>query len=272
MARLLDGGPRHVVHLAAQAGVRYSLENPAAYAHSNLTGMTCVLEACRRAEVEHLIYASSSSVYGSNAPVPFREDWPATHPSSFYAATKRSNETMAHAFSHLYGLPTTGLRFFTVYGPWGRPDMAYWMFADAILSGRPIRVFNHGDMSRDFTYIDDVVEGVIRLISRPAPPDPGWTAAAARPDTSYVPYEIFNVGNNAPVRLMDMIALLEDILGRAAVKEFVGMQPGDVPTTYADIDKLAAAIGFAPRTELRTGLERFADWFLAHRGPLGLGG
>ena len=250
-----------VVNLAAQAGVRYSIENPHAYANSNLTGFLNLLEECRRNPVAHLVYASSSSVYGGNRKLPFSVHDSVDHPVSFYAATKKANELMAHSYSHLYGIPATGLRFFTVYGPWGRPDMAIFKFTRAILEGRPIRVFNHGAMQRDFTYIDDIVEGVARLIPLPPVPDPDFDATSPDPGRSWAPHRIFNIGNSRPEKLMDMIAALEGLLGREAVKEFVDMQPGDVLATYADVADLEDAVGFRPSTPLHAGLERFVAWY-----------
>lgn len=250
-----------VINLAAQAGVRYSLENPLAYVESNILGFTHILEACRHAGVEHLTYASTSSVYGANTTMPFSETQGVDHPLQFYAATKRANELMAHAYSHLYGLPTTGLRFFTVYGPWGRPDMAPMLFASAISEGRPIKVFNHGRHSRDFTYIDDIVEGVLRASDRPAAPDPDWDPAAPDPATSSAPFRIYNIGNNAPVELADFITALEEALGCEAVKEFLPLQPGDVPDTYADSSRLARAANYRPATPVREGVKRFVEWY-----------
>ncbi len=250
-----------VIHLAAQAGVRYSLENPLAYVESNILGFTHILEACRHAQVAHLTYASTSSVYGANTAMPFSEAQGVDHPLQFYAATKRANELMAHAYSHLYGLPTTGLRFFTVYGPWGRPDMAPMLFASAILEGRPIRVFNHGRHSRDFTYVGDIVEGVLRASDRPAAPDPNWDPADPDPASSNAPFRIYNIGNNSPVELADFIAALEEALGREAVKEYLPLQPGDVPDTYADSSRLALAANYRPATPIREGVARFADWY-----------
>jgi UDP-glucuronate 4-epimerase len=246
--------------------VRYSIENPAAYGEANLTGFLNVLECCRARETRHLVYASSSSVYGGNARVPFSEHDGADHPVSLYAATKRANELMAHAYSDLYALPATGLRFFTVYGPRGRPDMAYWKFAEAILDGRPIQVFNQGEMERDFTYIDDIVEGVARCIPAVAAPDPGFDRERPDPATSWAPHRVYNIGNRRSERLMDMIALLEELTGREAVKEFLPMQPGDVRRTFADVDALEAAVGFRPDTPLRDGLARFVEWFRDWRG------
>ncbi len=258
--------PRHVVNLAAQAGVRYSIENPRAYGEANLTGFLNVLEECRRTEVAHLVYASSSSVYGGNRKLPFSVADGVDHPVSLYAATKKANELMAHTYSHLYGLPATGLRFFTVYGPYGRPDMAYYSFAKAIVEGRPIKVFNHGEMERDFTYIDDIVEGVARLIPRPAQPNPEFDPAAPDPGTSWAPHRVYNIGNHQREKLMDFIRILEELLGREAVKEYLPMQPGDVQATWADVEALEEAVGFAPNTSLRDGLAKFVDWFRAYHG------
>jgi UDP-glucuronate 4-epimerase len=256
-----------VVHLAAQAGVRYSLSNPAAYIQSNLVGFGNMLESCRHHAVKHLVYASSSSVYGENAKMPFSEGDCVDHPLSLYAATKKSNELMAHSYSHLYRLPTTGLRFFTVYGPWGRPDMSPILFATAIMKNEPIRVFNHGQMQRDFTYIDDIVEGVIRAVDQPAQPDPVFDRTKPNPATSNAPYRIYNIGNHQPVALLTFIDTLEKALGKTAVKEMLPMQPGDVPATYADIEALQKAVGFAPNTSLDIGLARFADWFRTYYTP-----
>ena len=252
---------RHVVNLAAQAGVRYSIDNPAAYAASNLTGFLNVLEACRRHEVAHLVYASSSSVYGGNKVQPFSVKHSVDHPVSLYAATKKANEMMAHSYSHLYGLPTTGLRFFTVYGPWGRPDMAYFKFAEKIRAGQPIQIYNNGEMERDFTYIDDIVEGVARLIPHAAAPDSGFDPEAPNPGSSWAPYRLYNIGNRRKERLMDMIAILERELGQEAVKEYLPMQPGDVQATWADIDDLEEAVGFSPSTPLAEGLAKFVAWY-----------
>ncbi|MCQ4145330.1 NAD-dependent epimerase [Vogesella sp. AC12] len=239
--------PDYVIHLAAQAGVRYSIDNPHVYAQSNLVGHTNMLEACRRYPVQHLVFASSSSVYGKNAKVPFSEDDRVDEPVSFYAATKKANEVMAHSYAHLYQLPITGLRFFTVYGPWGRPDMAPWLFTEAILNGDPIKVFNHGQMQRDFTFIDDIVEGVLRVMAHPASGD--------------VPFAVFNIGNHNPVPLMDFIEATEAACGREAVKQYLPMQDGDVPVTYADTARLRAAVGFSPDTPLRDGMQAFVDWY-----------
>jgi UDP-glucuronate 4-epimerase len=266
-AAFAEHGPfERVIHLAAQAGVRYSLENPLAYVQSNILGFTHILEACRHAATPHLTYASTSSVYGANTTMPFAEDQGADHPLQFYAATKRAGELMAHAYSHLYGLPTTGLRFFTVYGPWGRPDMAPMLFASAILEGRPIKLFNNGAHSRDFTYVADIVEGVIRASDRPATPDPGWDASQPDPATSSAPFRIYNIGNNAPVQLGDFIAALEDALGRRAMRELLPLQPGDVPDTFADSSRLARAVNWRPGTPVATGVQRFVDWYLDFYG------
>jgi UDP-glucuronate 4-epimerase len=257
---------QRVVHLAAQAGVRYSLTNPGAYSSSNLTGFVNVLEGCRHNGVEHLVYASSSSVYGGNTKMPFSETDPVDHPVSLYAATKKANELMAHTYSHLYRLPATGLRFFTVYGPWGRPDMAYFSFTQAILEGRPINVFNHGKMARDFTYIDDIVGGVVRVLDRV--PE-GCTSAEggtkARLDSA-APSKVFNIGNSAPVPLMDFISTLETCLGRKAELRFLPMQDGDVPATYADVEALERWVGFRPTTRIDAGLTQFVAWFNAYYG------
>lgn len=251
-----------VVHLAAQAGVRYSLENPYAYIESNITGFTTVLEGCRATGANHLVFASSSSVYGANAAMPFSVHHCVDHPVSLYAATKKANELMAHTYAHLYGLPCTGLRFFTVYGPWGRPDMALFLFTKAILAGQPIKVFNFGKMRRDFTYIDDIVEGIVRVMAVPARPNPLWKKENPDPGSSNAPYRIYNIGNNHPVDLMEFISILEECLGRKAQKELLPLQPGDVPETYADIDDLTSDFGFSPRTSLREGIARFVDWYL----------
>jgi UDP-glucuronate 4-epimerase len=250
-----------VVNLAAQAGVRYSLQNPQAYIDANIVGFTNILEGCRHQAVPHLVFASSSSVYGANTRMPFSVHHNVDHPVSLYAATKKANELMAHTYSHLYGLACTGLRFFTVYGPWGRPDMALFLFTDAILNGRPIQVFNHGRMQRDFTYIDDIVEGVVRVMARRPAPNPAWSGERPDPGTSYAPYRIYNIGNNQPVALNRFIETIEAVLGQPARKEYLDMQPGDVPATYADVDDLAADVGFKPATDLRTGIERFIAWY-----------
>ncbi len=253
-----------VCNLAAQAGVRYSLTNPHAYVDSNIRGFLNVLECCRRARTPHLVYASSSSVYGLDAARPYSSHAPVDHPVSIYAATKRSNELMAHAYSHLYSLPTTGLRFFTVYGPWGRPDMAYFKFADAIVSGKPIDVYNNGDMLRDFTYIDDVVEGVIRTIDRVPADDPSWRPEKPDPAGSSAPYRIYNIGNNAPERLSRFIELLETALGVKASKRFLPMQPGDVYATWANIDDLERDFGWRPVTKIDAGLRKFVEWYRSY--------
>ena len=256
--------PRAVVHLAAQAGVRHSLDNPAAYIQSNLVGFGHILEGCRHHGVEHLVYASSSSVYGGNRQMPFSEQHAVNHPVSLYAASKKANELMAHTYSHLYGLPATGLRFFTVYGPWGRPDMAPMLFARAILLGEPIRVFNHGQMQRDFTYIDDIVEGVIRCLDKPATANPGFDPLQPDPATAAAPHRLFNIGNARPTELLRFITVLEEALGRAAIKDFHPLQPGDVLATAADTAALEAWVGFRPETPLELGLERFAAWVQQH--------
>lgn len=262
MERLFaEEGFDRVIHLAAQAGVRYSLKNPHAYVDSNLVGFMNVLEGCRHAKVQHLAYASSSSVYGGNTKMPFAEGDSVDHPVSMYAATKKANELMAHTYSHLYGLPTTGLRFFTVYGPWGRPDMALFLFTKAILEGRPIDVFNHGRMQRDFTYVDDIAEGVIRVLDRPAEPDPAFDPLAPHPGTGSAPYRVFNIGNHDPVPLLDFIGAIEEALGRTAQKNLLPLQDGDVPATYADVSALSAWTGFAPQTDIRTGIGRFVAWY-----------
>ena len=250
-----------VAHLAAQAGVRYSIDHPHAYADANLVGFLNVLEGCRHAKVGHLVFASSSSVYGASVRTPFSENHSVDHPISLYAATKKANELMAHTYAHLYGLPCTGLRFFTVYGPWGRPDMAYFKFTRGILAGEPIPVYNRGEMARDFTYIDDIVEGVMRVLDRPAAPDPDWDPAHPAVASSTAPYRIYNIGNNRPVKLMEFIGTLEKCLGRKAVLDLLPMQPGDVPSTAADISALGKATGFAPSTPVETGLARFVAWY-----------
>jgi UDP-glucuronate 4-epimerase len=250
-----------VIHLAAQAGVRYSLQNPHAYADANIEGFLNVLEGCRHSDCKHLLFASSSSVYGANTKLPFSVRDNVDHPISLYAASKKANELMAHAYSHLYGIPATGLRFFTVYGPWGRPDMAIFIFAKAILEGKPIRLFNHGNMRRDFTYIDDVAEAVMRLIDRPPQGNPAWSGARPDPASSAAPWKIYNIGNNRPEELLHVVALLEKEFGRTAKKEMLPMQPGDVPATYADIEDLARDIGFKPATTIEDGIARFAKWF-----------
>jgi len=253
-----------VVNLAAQAGVRYSLQNPHAYAQSNLVGFLNILEGCRHNKVGHLVYASSSSVYGGNTRTPFSEQDAVDHPVSLYAATKKANELMAHTYSHLYGIPTTGLRFFTVYGPWGRPDMAPWLFTSAILEGRPIKVFNHGDMRRDFTYIDDIVQGILATLARPAEPDAGYDSDHPNPATSTAPYRVFNIGNQDPAPLMEFIGAIEDATGKVAEKQFLPMQPGDVPVTSADTGALEAWTGFAPHTPLREGIGHWVEWYRSY--------
>ena len=253
--------PARVVHLAAQAGVRYAAENPAAYIDSNLVGFGNILEGCRHAKVEHLVYASSSSVYGSDTAMPFREDRGAEHPLSLYAATKKANEAMAHSYAHLYGLPVTGLRFFTVYGPWGRPDMSLFSFTKKILAGEPIEVFNNGRHARDFTFVDDIVSGVVRTLDHVAAPDPDFDRAAPRPDTSAAPYRLYNIGNNQPVELMDFIATLEAALGKQAIKKMLPLQPGDVEKTYADTSALETAVGFRPATPIAQGVAKFVAWY-----------
>ena len=253
--------PRVVVNLAAQAGVRYSLENPQAYIDSNIVGFTNILESCRKHEVGHLVYASSSSVYGLNTRLPFSVGDTVDHPISLYAASKKSNELMAHTYSHLFGIPTTGLRFFTVYGPWGRPDMAMFIFTKAILAGEPIKVFNNGQMQRDFTYVDDIIEGVTRITDRPARPDPDWSGDTPHPGTSSAPYRLQNIGNNNPVQLLYLIEVLEEALGKRAEKLMMPMQPGDVEATYANVDPLIAETGFKPETSIEEGVRRFVDWY-----------
>jgi UDP-glucuronate 4-epimerase len=256
--------PQRVINLAAQAGVRYSLQNPHAYVDSNLVGFVNILEGCRHNGVEHLVYASSSSIYGGNERLPFSEHDNVDHPVSLYAATKKANELMAHTYSHLFALPATGLRFFTVYGPWGRPDMALFLFAKAILEDRPIDVFNHGRMRRDFTYIDDVAEGVIRVLDRPPQADPGFDRQAPDPATSWAPYRVFNIGNHQPVELMSYIEALETALGKTAEKNFLPLQDGDVPATHADTSELERATGFSPATPVGEGVRRFVDWYRSY--------
>jgi UDP-glucuronate 4-epimerase len=262
MARLFaEHRPRTVVHLAAQAGVRYSLTHPYAYIDSNITGFTNILEGCRHNAVAHLVYASSSSVYGANTQMPFSVHQNVDHPVSLYAATKKANELMAHTYAHLYGLPCTGLRFFTVYGPWGRPDMALFLFTRAILEGRPIDVFNNGKMRRDFTFIDDIVEGVIRTLDHTAVPNHEWTGDRPDPATSRAPYRLYNIGNNQPVELLHLIATLENALGKTAIKNMLPMQPGDVPATYADVEALTHDVGFKPATPIELGVQKFVEWY-----------
>ena len=258
--------PARVVHLAAQAGVRYSIDNPHAYTDSNVTGFLNILEGARHNGVEHLVFASTSSVYGANTKQPFSEHQNVDHPVSLYAATKKANELMAHTYAHLFGVRTTGLRFFTVYGPWGRPDMALFKFTRGILNGEAIPVFNNGQMIRDFTYVDDIVEGVVRTLDHPAQADPAWNGDDPDPATSYAPYRVYNIGNNQPVLLLDCIAMLEEELGRKAKMEFLPIQPGDVVSTMADVSELEQAVGFRPGTPLRTGIARFVSWYREYYG------
>lgn len=256
--------PDRVVHLAAQAGVRYAASNPHVYASSNLTGFLHVLEGCRSHRVGHLVFASTSSVYGGNTTLPFSEHQPTEHPLTFYAATKKANEAMAHSYAHLYGIPCTGLRFFTVYGPWGRPDMAFFSFTRAIIEGRPIQVFNHGHHTRDFTYVDDIVAGVVASLDRPARPDPAWSGNRPDPATSSAPYRIYNIGNARPVELLRYIRLLEQAIGKTAELQMQPLQPGDVPDTLADITDLSAETGYSPETPVEIGVPRFVEWFRDH--------
>ncbi len=253
-----------VINLAAQAGVRYSLENPHAYIESNIQGFVNILEACRNYKIKHLIYASSSSVYGANVKMPFSTSDRVDHPVSLYAATKKSNELMAHTYSHLYGIPTTGLRFFTVYGPYGRPDMAYFSFTKNIIEGKTINIFNEGNMERDFTYIDDIVEGIVKLIDQPPTVNNEWNYKEPNPSSSYAPYKVYNIGNNKPVKLMDFITTLEKHIGKEAKKEYLSMQPGDVKATFADIDDIKKATGFEPITSINEGLEKFVNWYKSY--------
>jgi UDP-glucuronate 4-epimerase len=255
-----------VVNLAAQAGVRYSLENPYAYVDANLVGFVNLLECCRHHAVRHLVFASSSSVYGANTAMPFSVHHNVDHPVSLYAATKKANELMAHTYSHLYQLPCTGLRFFTVYGPWGRPDMALFLFTKAILENQPIQVFNHGKMQRDFTYIDDIIEGVVRVMGRLPAANPNWSGDAPDPGTSYAPYKLYNIGNNNPVELIKFIEVIEAALGKQATKEFMDLQPGDVVATYADVDDLTQDVGFKPATPIEVGVARFVEWYTQFYG------
>ena len=250
-----------VIHLAAQAGVRYSLVNPDAYVRANIVGFLNVLEACRNFPVKHLVYASTSSVYGANTDMPFSEHQPTNHPVSLYAATKKSNELMAHSYSHLYKIPTTGLRFFTVYGPWGRPDMALFLFTKAILNGEPIKVFNEGKMQRDFTYVDDIVQGVIRVLDNPASPNDEWTGDHPDPASSYAPYRVYNIGNNQPAELIEFIEAIEGELGKKAIKELLPMQAGDVPATHADIQNLVTDTGYSPQFTVKQGVRHFISWY-----------
>lgn len=265
-AAFSEYGPQRVVNLAAQAGVRYSLENPHAYVSANLVGFMNVLEACRHGDVEHLVYASSSSVYGANTRVPFSVHDNVDHPISLYAASKKANELMAHTYSHLFGLPTTGLRFFTVYGPWGRPDMALFLFTKKILAGEAIDVFNHGDHRRDFTYIDDIVEGMIRTLDKVATPNLQWSSDAPDSATGVAPYRLYNIGSNNPVELLRYIELIEECLGKKAEKNFLPLQPGDVPDTYADVDSLMEDVGYKPTTPIEVGIARFVDWYRDYYG------
>ncbi|WOD63560.1 NAD-dependent epimerase [Niallia taxi] len=253
-----------VINLAAQAGVRYSLENPHAYIESNIQGFVNILEACRNYKIKHLIYASSSSVYGANVKMPFSTSDRVDHPVSLYAATKKSNELMAHTYSHLYGIPTTGLRFFTVYGPYGRPDMAYFSFTKNIIEGKTINIFNEGNMERDFTYIDDIVEGIVKLIDQPPTVNNEWNYKEPNPSSSYAPYKVYNIGNNKPVKLMEFITTLEKHIGKEAKKEYLSMQPGDVKATFADIDDIKKATGFEPITSINEGLEKFVNWYKSY--------
>ena len=253
-----------VVNLAAQAGVRYSITNPRAYISSNISGFMNILECSRNYDIKHLLYASSSSVYGLNTTMPFSVEHNVDHPISLYAASKKSNELMAHTYSHLYGIPTTGLRFFTVYGPWGRPDMALFLFTKAILEGEPIKVFNNGNMQRDFTYIDDIVEGISRLMDRPAKPNPKWSGINPDPSSSIAPYKLYNIGNNSPVRLEDFISVIEENLGMKAIKEYLPIQPGDVSSTAANIDALYKDIGFRPKTTINEGVGKFITWYKSY--------
>ncbi|MCX6360327.1 MAG: NAD-dependent epimerase [Armatimonadetes bacterium] len=261
-----DHAPDGVINLAAQAGVRYSLENPHAYVQSNLVGFMSILEACRHRGVKHLVYASSSSVYGANRTMPFAVSHNVDHPLSLYAASKKANELMAHTYSHLYGIPTTGLRFFTVYGPWGRPDMATFLFTRAIIAGEPIDLFNQGRMLRDFTYVDDIVEGVVRVLDRPAQPSASWSGERPEPGASAAPYRVYNIGNNRPVELTHFVQVLEEALGVPAVRRYLPMQPGDVPATWADVDALIADVGFSPSTPVEVGIRRFVEWYRGYYG------
>lgn len=255
-----------VIHLAAQAGVRHSLVDPHAYVDANVTGFLNILEGCRHNGCGHLLYASSSSVYGANTRMPFAVHQNVDHPLSLYGATKKANELMAHSYAHLFSLPATGLRFFTVYGPWGRPDMAMWLFTDAIMKGRPIALFNYGRMRRDFTYVDDVVEAVVRLIERPPFVDPTWSGDDPDPARSQAPWRVYNIGNNSPVEVLDVVRLIEQALGKSAIRELKPMQPGDVPETFADVTDLANEVGFSPRTPIEDGVARFVSWFSAYAG------
>ncbi|MEQ1881129.1 MAG: NAD-dependent epimerase [Burkholderiales bacterium] len=264
----LDHRPDRVVHLAAQAGVRHSIDHPEEYVSSNIVGFFNILEACRRHAIEHLVYASTSSVYGASRMMPFSEHAVADHPVSFYAATKKANEAMAHSYAYLYGLPCTGLRFFTVYGPWGRPDMAYYKFTESILAGRPIKVFNFGNMARDFTYVDDIVQGIVRILDIPATPDAKWNSQSPDPASSCAPYRIYNIGNSNPTNLMYFIKVIENCLGKKAVIAFEPMQSGDVLQTYADTSELAAAVGLLPGTPVEVGIQQFVEWYLKYTRDL----
>mgnify|MGYP001300347425 FL=1 len=259
--------PQRVINLAAQAGVRYSLSNPHAYIDANIVGFLNILEGCRTTDVEHLVYASTSSVYGANSRTPFSTSDSVDHPLSLYAATKKSNELMAHCYSHLHQLPTTGLRFFTVYGPWGRPDMALFLFTKAMLAGEPIKVFNHGHHRRDFTYIDDITEGVVRVLDKPATPRPDWSADAPDPSGSFAPFRVYNIGNSRPVDLSEYIETLEQCLGVTAKKTLLPLQPGDVPDTFANVEDLAQEFDFRPSTSIEEGIQQFVDWYLAYYRP-----
>ncbi|MEL6319225.1 MAG: NAD-dependent epimerase [Cyanobacteria bacterium J06626_14] len=259
-----DYQPQFVAHMAAQAGVRYSIDNPHAYIDSNVVGFLHILEGCRACQVKHLVFASSSSVYGANRTMPFSVHHNVDHPVSLYAATKKSNELMAHTYSHLYGIPATGLRFFTVYGPWGRPDMATFKFTKAILEGRPIDVYNYGKMSRDFTYVDDIVEGIVRTLDKPAQGNEEWSGLNPDPSSSYAPYRLYNIGNNQPVELLHFIEVLESCIGKTAEKNLLPLQPGDVLATYADVEDLMTATGFEPKTSIEQGLQKFVDWYCAY--------
>ena len=256
--------PRRVIHLAAQAGVRYSLKNPHVYVQSNLVGFVNILEECRHHDVDHLVYASSSSVYGANTKMPFTVHDNVDHPVSLYAASKKANELMAHTYSHLYGLPTTGLRYFTVYGPWGRPDMSPWLFTSAILEGRSIDIFNHGNMLRDFTFVDDVADGTVRVLDHVASVNPDFSTDAPDPGSSSAPYRVYNIGNNQPVKLLDFITILEDAIGKIAKKNMLPMQPGDVVATYADVEDLKRDVGFEPKTPIETGIRRWVEWYKSY--------
>ncbi|PWG62955.1 NAD-dependent epimerase [Sediminicurvatus halobius] len=266
MAAVFREGFDRVIHLAAQAGVRYSLENPHAYIDANVMGFMNILEGCRQAEVAHLVYASTSSVYGANTKMPFSEHEPADHPLAIYGATKRANELMAHSYAHLFALPCTGLRFFTVYGPWGRPDMALFKFTRAILEDQPIEVFNHGHHQRDFTFVEDIAEGVVRACDRPAEPNPDWDGDAPDAATSYAPWRLYNIGNNRPVQLMHYIEVLEQCLGKEARKEMLPLQPGDVPDTWANADDLVQGVGYRPETPVEEGVRRFVEWYREYYG------